>query len=522
MRRSLIKKAGLTPGTYTSLDGGLFGPVEEVLDGLTDHLIGLLTKYDKVDLSLRLYTRHEELLGHVLRAKHHSIPYTLYGDASHAAMESLGLWQQVTQLTEPIRWLIEISVKYAQPQGTRPGDSQLDYLIVLANMIYMWDVIWEHLLRGVIPYKVHIDESFELSSRPTDRGNIIQDVYQARLKPYVAGKHEEWVDDTQRPRKSPTIDELMATPEINILDAPLEEERGYSMNDWIRFALGLTDSFGPSKYCRLTKKARLSEFLSKKWHVKPDRLEHLLIDHGLSTQLMDDLEMHALRPMEHARRDSRLLRRPVVLVGSSNKRLCIYGIETLEAYGRMFLERLMSGRLGLPLEESGPLKSAIGRIQTKLGDAFRDRVAGRCSALGYEYATEKDQVAREGIPQGSGFGPVDVFTVDRKYRRFVLAETKDVADEGTVPKLIKIELEDFHRAIDKLERQIAWFKNRVGALKAEFGISPDEDYAVEGVIVISSPRLWMYAQPVPLPVVDEYEFFRNLGKGGQFQTDPVP
>ena len=135
---------------------------------------------------------------------------------------------------------------------------------------------------------------------------------------------------------------------------------------------------------------------------------------------------------------------------------------------------------------------------------------------------EKKRIEREQIPQGRKFGPIDVFVVDRKFRRFVLVETKGVADEGTVPKLIKIELKDFQRAIGKLERQIAWFKDRVESLKAELGLSPDEDYAVEGVIVISSPRLWMYAQPEPLPVVDEYEFFRILNKGGRFETEPVP
>ena len=522
VRRSLIQKAGLDPGTYTSLDRGLFEPIEQVFDGLTDHLIGMLTICDAVDLSMRLYTRHEVLLGHVLKAKHHSIPDTLYGDASRAAMDSYRSWQQVTQLTEPMRWLIEICVKYGQPHGVRPGDSKLDYFIVLANMIYMWDVDWEHLLRGVIPYEVHIDEGFDVSARPTDRGNTIQDIYQNKLKPYVAEKHEEWVDDTQRPRKSPTLDQMMAIPEINILDAPLEEERGYSMNDWTRFALGLTDSFGPSKYCRLIKQARLSRFLSNKWDIKPDRVERLLIDHGLSRQLLDDLEMYTLRPMEYARRDSRLLRRPVVVVGSPDKRLCIYGIETLDAYGKMFLERLMSGRVGLPMEDSGPLKSAIGRIQNNLGDAFRDRLADRCNETGYECTKEKNRVAHKPIPQGRDFGPVDVFVIDRKYRRFVLVETKDVADEGLVPKIMKNEHKEFLRNISKLRRQINWFRDRVEALKTEFVLPRDVDYTVEGVIVISSPRLWMYAQTEPLPVVDEYEFFRILDKGGRFQTDPVP
>ena len=522
MRRSLIKKAGLTPGTYTSLDGGLFGPVEEVLNGLTDHLIGLLTKYDKVDLSLRLYTRHEELLGHVLKAKYHSIPDTLYGDASRVAMDSRALWQNVTPLTEPIRWLIEIGIKSGQSHGTRPGNANIDYLIVLANIIYMWDASWEHILHGVIPHEVHIDQDFRVTSRSTDRANEILRVYQEALKSHLAKNEKEWADDIQRPRRDLSIDQLMDDPTLKSLDTPLEQDRGYSMADWFGFVAGLIDSFDQKKYCEITRISKLSKFLSQKWDVKPDRLETILVDHGLSSRVLDHIEMRQLRPMEYARRDSRLLRRPVVLLGSPDKPICIYGIETLEVYGRMFLDRLITGRIGLPMQNTSPLRRAIGRIQTKLGDAFRDRIADRCNALGYECVKEKRRVAHEATSQCRGFGPVDVFLIDRKFGRFVLVETKDVADSGTVPRLIKNEFERFLHAIRKLERQINWFDGHMEALKREFGISREAVYEVVGVIVISSPRIWMYAQPEPLLVVDEYEFFRILDKGGPFQTEPVP
>lgn len=522
VRRSLIKKAGLIPGTYTSLDSGLFVPVAEVLDGLTDHLIGLLTKYDIVDLSMRLYTRHEELLGHVLKAKYYSIPDTLYGDASRAAMDSHALWQKVTPLTEPIRWLIEIGVKNGQSHGIRSGNAKIDYLIVLANVIYLWDASWEHVLHGIVPHEVRIDQDFTVTPRPTDRANKILSVYREALRSHLAEGDKEWADAIQQPRRNLTVDQLMDEPSHKILDAPLEQERGYSMADWFRFSAGLIDSFDPTKYCQITKVSKLSNLLSQKWDVEPDRLEHILIDHGLSSRVLDNIEMHKLRPMEYARRDSRLLRRPIVLLGSPDKPVCIYGIETVEASGRMFLDRLITGRIGLPMKSTGPLKRAIGRIQTNLGDAFRDRLADRCNASGYECVKEKKRVAHEKIPQDRGFGPVDAFVIDRKFRRFVLVETKDVADAGTVPRLIKNEFERFLHAIQKLESQINWFDDHIEALKNEFGISREAVYEVVGVIVISSPRLWMYAQTESLPVVDEYDFFRILDKGGRFQTEPVP
>ena len=456
------------------------------------------------------------------KAKHYSVPSTIYGDSTQAAMDGLELWQQITPLTEPLRWLIEVAVKHCEPSGITPGNAKVEYLIALANAIYMWDLSWEHVVQGVIPHELCIDQNFDVTSRPTDRGVKIQDTYRNALKPHLTARNRDWADSIQRSQEHLSIDRLMELPSLRTLNLPLEKERGYSMVEWLQFTAGLVDSFGPTEYCRLTKVIRLSGLLSKKWNVKRERLEILLQDHALSKAAVANVEMHKLRPVQHARRDTRLLRRPVVVLGSPDKRLCIYGVETLEAYGRVLLERMISGRLGIPMENAGPLKRAVGSIQSDLGDEFRNRIADRCSDEGFEVLKEKKKVARERLPQGRNFGPIDVFVVDRRFRRFVLVETKDVADEGTVPRLIKNELKEFLRAINKLESQINWFRDRVETLKTEFGISGDEDYAVEGVIVISSPRLWMYAQTEPLPVVDEKAFFRLLTTAHRFQTCPVP
>ena len=70
-------------------------------------------------------------------------------------------------------------------------------------------------------------------------------------------------------------------------------------------------------------------------------------------------------------------------------------------------------------------------------------------------------------------------------------------------------------------RLCTWFEDRLDALKAEYDISPSDDYAVEGVIVVSRPRIWMYSHAERLPVVDERNFFRTLKAGERFQTAPV-
>ena len=523
LRRSSIERSGLRPGTYTELKGDLYGSVTAVYDDLVRELLDSLRGLDAVDLCFRLYKIHEEILGNILKVKHQSLPDIMLGNPAQSTRQILGLWDRLSHLTEPIRWLIEITVKHCGSSGIRAGNARVEYLITLAHAISEWDGAWEYVSCGVVPHEVVVLDDFTIGTEAIPRTSKAWAAHRQALQPYLVKADREWAELSMQPQQRSTdIEQVASLPEFEKLSQPLETERGYSIADWVRFTWGLVDSFGDTEYCKLTKVTRLARFLAEEWNLPSDRLTNLLVDHGLSRETVADVEMDKLRPMEHARRDSRLLRRPVVVLDNFGKPVCIYGVETTEAYVRLFADRLISGRIGIPLESGGPLNSAIRGIQTGLGNFFRDEIEKRCIDNGYQVRREKNKVVQEAMPQGGGFGPVDVFVVDRVHRRFVLAEAKDVADEGTVPKLIGREFTEFLGAVDKLNRQVAWFEDRLDALKAEYDISPSDDYSVEGVIVVSRPRIWMYSHTERLPIVDERNFFRILMAGERFQTDPVP
>ena len=109
----------------------------------------------------------------------------------------------------------------------------------------------------------------------------------------------------------------------------------------------------------------------------------------------------------------------------------------------------------------------------------------------------------------------------RQFRRFVLVEAKDLADEGPVPRLLKYELGEFREAVANVREQVGWFRARLNELKSEYGIPLEEDYSVEGVVVVNSPRLWMYTTDEATPVVDVKCFVEILKSGNSFLTYPV-
>ncbi len=302
----------------------------------------------------------------------------------------------------------------------------------------------------------------------------------------------------------------------------MERERGYKFSDWVRFAGGLIDSFEAQRYFKTCGSKNLNTFMSRKWQLDPDRLQRILIDHAMSRATVAELSPKDLEPVANARRDSRLLRRPVISLDHRNGQLYLYGLETVMIGIKMVFHSIFRRQHLLPGNtEGGPLITAIGRIQQTLGNEFSNYIADCCRKDGYQIEIEKGTVGSESTPQGEGFGPIDVFIVDRSHKRFVLIEAKDVADEGTVPKKMREDRDRFLEFQAKLTKQTEWFARRVDGLKHELGISRDESWSVEGVIVVREPRLWMYVHPEPLKIVHEFQFLRLLKNGGTFVTKPM-
>ena len=200
--------------------------------------------------------------------------------------------------------------------------------------------------------------------------------------------------------------------------------------------------------------------------------------------MLKSVDIREMLPVENARRDSRLLRRPVVLLERGGSRYCLYGVETTSMGLQMALARIESGRIDFVHSHDGQVKEVVGTLQERLGLPFERDIADKCADLGFESKLRKDNVGGQPLPKGQGFGPVDVFVIDRRSHRFILIEAKNVADEGPIPKLMRNELREFMDYIAKLESQTSWFTEHLAELESEYDIRPEESYSVEGAITI--------------------------------------
>ena len=524
--QSLIQQAGMVPGIYTMLDDQLFGRIEVVYNGLIEIIISELSRLDTVDTCIRLYKRNEELIGWIQKHKYSSAADIMSDAPERYLLEQEYLWYNLSPYSQPTRWLIEMAVKYCTPSGMKAGEAKLEYVIQLARIVQEWDGIWEHIHHGIVPHEVIIGSDFSLTVRPTTWGQQVTKIYTQAVRPYAAKAEKEQLginnglESTSVDRE--IVDKIMESPLLKLLNNPFEIERGYNMEAWVRFFSGLLDSFNEPEYFKAIGHAKLSSHLSRKWGFCSDHLGNLLNDYALSKEVLSTVTLKDLRPVEHSRRDTRLLRRPIVVLEHNKSFLYLYGIETLNAWIVFFLQRLESGQIGPPVVvNNGIIQKAVGSLQTTLGNEFRDELAARCADAGFLCVTEKNDAGNTSIPQGSGFGPVDVFVVDRQTRRFVLAEVKAGANKGTNPALLRNERNEFLKTVDKLQKQVDWFRERLNEMKEEYGIPHGDDFTVEGVVVVNWPRLWMYTHHEPLPIVGDMEFLRMLRLGDKFVTLPT-
>ena len=526
LKRSLTQKCGIKPGTYTELGQGLHPKVETVYDGLMKTLLEELSEVDAFDLCIRLYQRHEEYLGYIFRAHYEIAARRQLLSSSESSIRNELLWERLSPYTESIRWLIEITLKHCDMQGQRVGAAKFDRLVELARAIYEWDLVWEQIYRNVLQHQLTVESDFTVTSELTRRTTRVREKYQRALMPTMEDNENEEFKLYQNQEKKLTPQEasqkISDTLKSMGLDEALLEERGYSLSDWGRFSLGVLDSFASNEYRKVWKLTALESYLSLNWNIDRQRITYLLRDFGLSKETVQDIDINQLRPVEFGRRDSRLLRRPMVILKRGDTVRCLYGVETITRGHLLVLQRLESGRIDLLRQSSSRnLRKAVGRLQKELGRVFEQNIADECKARGYDHRLEMNRVKGKQIPQGGGFGPVDVFVVDRIHRRFVLVEAKNVANEGSVPKEMLNERNDFSKFIDKLDLQVGWFAQQLADLKSENGILDDEAYSVEGVIVVNSPRLWMFTYDQPVPILDFFNFFKCLDRGDKLVINPI-
>ncbi|MGM0687141.1 MAG: hypothetical protein ACQET3_09255, partial [Promethearchaeati archaeon] len=535
LERSYTQESGILPGTYTDFNDvkALIG----VHDRLWDTLEGELSKYDNLAICKLLYQTLEIIIGHLHKQKYQAAAERVSTGRTQGPEKRFEMWRAITPTTEGIKFLLEMAIKHCSDQGSAAVASSRDFLIRLSAGIVMLDEHLTFLCHQVIPYEITIDPDFSIHGGIRDEANAAIDDFERYERTQMAQADNDFVEqhnerflDKIRGQEV-KLDDFRTFPELVNFDQAMTEELGYGMLDYLSYAKGCMSLFGEKDYLKTISVPRLTGQLKQEVDLNREKVESLLRDHALSQATVAALTREEMMPFERYRRDSRLLRRPLLEVNHRGTTFAIMGIETFIIGTQVFYDSARYGALQMPsVRPGGRVKSAMGVLSAMIGDSFRDNIASKCREMGFK--AEKEWA----LPQkktDESVGPIDILVVDERKRRFVLVEAKELQSEGIVPNEMRGQRDRFLgtegqgdkgyiRILRDKEQAFTWNREwHFHQLKHKLKIYGLEDYTVEGVIVVFRPLFWPLFATEPLPIVDDLEFYRRLQSGQQFLTRPT-
>jgi len=535
LEKSFTQQSGILPGTHTD-----FRDVKALIgvhDRLWDTLESEVLKYDNLVICTLLYRRLETILGHLQKQKYQAAAEQISTGRAQGPEKRFEIWRAITPTLEGIKFLLEIAIKCCKGEGLTGGPSSLDFLIRLSAGTVMLDQHLTFLCHRIIPYEITVDPDFSIHGGIKSEANAAIDDFERHEKTQMAQAHEDFLEQQNQgfldkiKGQEVKLDDFRTFPELVNLDQAMTEELGYGMLDYLSYAKGCVSLFGEKDYLKTISVPRLTTHLKQKVGLNREKVESLLRDHALSQPTVEALTRKEMMPFERYRRDSRLLRRPLLEVNHRGTAFAIMGIETFIIGTQVFYDSARYGALQMPsVRSGGPVKSAMGVLSAMIGDSFRDNIASKCREMGFK--AEKEWP----LPQNKtdeSVGPIDILVVDERKRRFVLVEAKELQSEGIVPNEMRGQRDRFlgtegqgHKGYIRILRnkEQAFTSNKewhFHQLKHKLKMDGLEDYTVEGVIVVLRPLFWPLFATEPLPILDDLEFYRRLQFGQQFLTTPI-
>lgn len=527
LEKSYTQQSYILPGTYSEFED--VKALINVHDRLWDTLEAELLKFDNLAICKHLYRKLEVILGHLHMNKYQTAADQTLTGRTEGSEKRFDTWLAISPITEGIKFLLEMAVKHCGSDGLTSGGSRLDFLIGLSIRIVMLDEHLDSIYHRIVPYEITVAPDFSIKGGITGKARVAIDNFRKSEKPHAAQADRDFIDKLNHVMGPEIkVDDFRTFPELVTLDKAMTEELGYGIFDWLNYIKGCISIFSENEFLKVIGVPRLMRHLRDMVGLKSETAELLLQDHALSQATVKDLTREEMMPMANYRRDSRLLRRPLLEISHGNARIAIIGIETFSIGTQVFFESLEYGTLQIPrMQQEGPIKSAMGILQAQIGAPFRDSIASKCIAMGFKAETEWPIPKQDKTDKP--VGPIDILVIDQTKRRFILVEAKNLQSQGIVPKEMKGQRDRFlgiKRRDDQpflqvlKDKEQAFVSNKEWHLyKLKMGAS--EDYYVESVIVVYHPLFWPLVATESLPILDDLEFYKRLQLGQHFLTTHI-
>ena len=502
--KQAIRDSGMPPGRYRNPDEVEYSMLTFVQHRICEQLEHEIAQFDAFEMSSKLYALHEKLLD---------------SDRLRVNSQAIGV--------QAIRSLIELTVKCCDSSGVSIDEETFDFLIALAQQAIAWDYVWDQFNTNLFEQDIVIEKDYAFKPQEITGAASLMRAYKGYLAARI--RRQEIYEEEQIATPYPEFgrESLISSVEslgLKELDHCLRSTVRYGLVDHLEFVYALSN-------VALLDRVDIAglDFETFKLECRQmyglhfSTLDELAKDFSLSRQSIGQVDSTRIFSVERRNRDSRFMRRPLVLIENGRRTQLLFGLRTLWDATDFLIKQISFGRIPVDRwSEHAEVERAYGRIQSSKGAPLRDAIAKDCEKIvgRGRVVVEKDYVS--GVKSDPNMGPVDVFVVDDVLQRFILVEIKNSASAGTEPLSMSDErrlfLEDF---LPNLKAKADWFRTHVNELKREFRIPEESDYRFEEVIVVNQKRLWVLALRSQTPILDDDEFLQKLGAGRELLSDVV-
>ena len=499
-----IKDSGLPPGLYTKPDDVDYGKLAAVHIRLCDALEREIREFDILDLCSRLYRLHDSFM-----------------------VGTRIVTNEKAIMIHAVRSLTELAIRSCGSSGLLVDEDHYDYILSLAYQAIAWDAIWDQLSSPVVPQIIHIEEDYGLNPIPNPRASKAAEEYEnylftrSRLNEIHQG-HPSIVPVTDTGRES--VARMLAYSDIAGIDSCLAEQLGYSLADYVTFVDCLTQISLETDYdvCGLD----LNRFVMNCHELRGISIsssQSLIRDFALSVKSIRQVSVTEMFSVGRRNRDSRFVRRPMSVFSRQGISVLMFGRASLLDSHEFLMRQIAFGRMPVQRwSDNREVTKAFGEIQRAVGDILKNAVAESCKKIIRSDRVHLEKSTISGAKTPADLGPIDIFLIDDDQQRFILVEIKNSAAAGGSPLSMKDEyLEFIDGFLPKLHAKVNWFRSKLHELKREYNIPDQNDYSVQGVIVVNQQRIWVLTQEDRLPILDDDEFLEKLGKGDALLSDPV-
>lgn len=499
-----IKDSGLSPGMYRKPLDVDYDKLSTVHVQLCETLEGEILELDVLDLCSRLYRLHDGFLS---------------SDRILANEQAI--------MIQAARSLIELAIRSCGSSGVLVDEDHYDYLLSLGYQAIGWDAIWDQLSSPVFLQTIQIEDDYSLKPIPNRQASRAVEAYKSYLsrRARLNEIHQDHplidlVIDSGRE----SVARLLANSDLAGINGCLDEQIGYSLADYITFVDALVQISIGNNYdiCALD----LENFVTdchELGGISKSSSQALIRDFALSVEGIRQVPVRDLFSVGRRNRDSRFMRRPVAVLNLEGTPVLVFGRASLLDAHEFLMKQVMFGRIPVQRwSDNEEVTEAFGKVQGAVGNPLKNAVAEACEKILGPDRVYQEKGSISGVKTPSDLGPIDIFLIDEDRKRFILVEIKNSAAAGGAPLSMKDEYIQFsNEFLPTLRHKTDWFHSKLYELKRECRIPDQDDYTVQGVIVVNQQRLWVLTQEDRLPILDDDEFLEKLGKGDALLSDSV-